>query len=332
MIVVAKAPGKLVVLGEYAVLTGAPALVIAIDRHCRAEVRRSDDQFCHIRVSAPETEERSFSPGSASGLELLDLVTAASDAAGSAWRACVDTGSFFDGAKKLGIGSSAAALTAWAAAWSVYSGQRGINRDLASLETLIGLHRAFQDGAGSGVDLAASLFGGVLTYQLVPDSTPRIGSVQLPNSVGFTSVFTGCSASTRDFVAAFNDWMAARPSEASEHLQVLEQLAVAGCAAAGENDADKFLATVAAYGGRLEALGESIGTAIVTAEHREVGRIAEKFGVVYKVSGAGGGDLGVAFSVDHDALVAFREAVQEKYRVVDFCLDETGLSIEELED
>ena len=31
----ATAPGKLVVLGEYAVLTGAPALVLAVDRQCQ---------------------------------------------------------------------------------------------------------------------------------------------------------------------------------------------------------------------------------------------------------------------------------------------------------
>ena len=31
----ATAPGKLVVLGEYAVLTGAPALGLAVDRQCQ---------------------------------------------------------------------------------------------------------------------------------------------------------------------------------------------------------------------------------------------------------------------------------------------------------
>ena len=332
MTIVAKAPGKLVVLGEYAVLTGAPALVLAIDRHCQAEIKRSEDELCHLRIFAPASEEMGFSPGSASGMELIDLVIAASDSADSAWRACVDSSRFFDGKTKLGIGSSAAALTAWAAAWSVYSGQDRINQDSSSLENLIGLHRAFQGGSGSGLDIAASLFGGVLTYQLVPDSAPRIGSVQLPNSVGFTSVFTGRSASTRDFVAAFNRWVVARPSDASEQLQVLEQLAIAGCAAAGENDAEAFLATVADYGRRLAILGDSIGAEIVTGEHRDVIRIAKKCGVIYKVSGAGGGDLGVAFSVDDDALAAFKDAVRKKYRIVDFCLDETGLRIEELED
>jgi phosphomevalonate kinase len=332
VVVSAKAPGKLVVLGEYAVLTGAPALVLAIDRCCHAEIQRSHDEHCHLSISAPLPEERSFELGAASGMELIDIVIAADSAAAPAWSARVDTSSLFDGEKKLGIGSSAAALTAWAAAWSSFCGDGSIRRDTVSLEVLIGLHRAFQGGSGSGLDIAASLFGGAITFERIPGSTPRIGTVRLPNSVGFTSVFTGCSASTRDFVAVFNDWMAARPREAREQLQILTQLAEDGCAAVDENDADAFLAAVAAYGVCLEVLGDSIGVAIVTDEHRELAGHAEKFGVIYKVSGAGGGDLGVAFSVDDDALAAFKNAAQEKYKVVDFRLDESGLSVEELED
>ena len=56
---------------------------------------------------------------------------------------------------------------------------------------------------------------------------------------------------------------------------------------------------------------------------------AKRFGVVYKVSGAGGGDLGIALSTDPDALAAFKKAVRVQYRVVDFNLDTIGLSVEE---
>ncbi len=326
----ATAPGKLVVLGEYAVLAGAPALVLAVDRHCRAELGPSENERCHLRICAPQPDEMSFPVGAQSGVTLVDLVTGV-DTAGSAsaWRGSVDSSGFFDGQTKLGIGSSAAALTTWAAAWSVYTGQGNIARDVASLETLIGLHRALQGGSGSGLDVAASLFGGAITYRLVPELGPIVGSVRLPNSVGFTTVFTGRSASTRDLVAAYNDWRTARPTEAAEQLQALERIAAEGCAAARGNDAEQFLTAVAAYGPRLEVLGECIGAEIVTGEHREVAGYAKRFDVVYKVSGAGGGDLGIALSADPEALAAFKEAVRVKYRVVDFRLDTAGLSVEE---
>lgn len=326
----ATAPGKLVVLGEYAVLTGSPALVLAVDRHCQAELGPSESERCHLRICAPEPEEMTFPLGAPSGVALVDLLTGAEDAGSViAWRGSVDSSGFFDGQAKLGIGSSAAALTAWAAAWSVYTGMGHIASDAASLETLIGLHRAFQGGSGSGLDVAASLFGGVLTYRLVPESGPKVGSVELPNSVGFTTVFTGRSASTQDFVAAYGDWRTARPVEAAEQLQLLEHVAEQGCAAVRENDADEFLAAVAAYGERLDVLGECIGAEIMTREHHEVAGDAKQCGVVYKVSGAGGGDLGIALSADPDALAAFKEAVRVKYRVVDFHVETAGLTVEE---
>ena len=54
MQIVARAPGKLVVLGEYAVLDGAPALVIAVDRYCTANIQLSDDLDCHLEIRSPE--------------------------------------------------------------------------------------------------------------------------------------------------------------------------------------------------------------------------------------------------------------------------------------
>ncbi len=54
MAVFAEAPGKLVILGEYAVLTGAPALVLAIDRYCRAEIAPSEFEFFILCISAPD--------------------------------------------------------------------------------------------------------------------------------------------------------------------------------------------------------------------------------------------------------------------------------------
>jgi len=326
----ATAPGKLVVLGEYAVLAGAPALVLAVDRRCQADIGPSEDERCQLRIRAPEPRETSFPVGTTSGVALVDLVTSALEAGGPlAWRADIDSSSFFDGETKLGIGSSAAVLAAWAAAWSVYAGTRRLSHDLPSLEALIRLHREFQGGSGSGLDVAASLFGGAITYQLMPDSAPDVGSVQLPNSVGFTTVFTGRSAATTDFVSMFDDWRVAQPAEADRQLQALERISADGCAAAREDDADEFLAAIAAYGQRLDDLGRSMGAGIVTAEHREIARHAKRFGVAYKVSGAGGGDLGVAFSADPEALAAFKEAAGEKYGVVEFRVDTTGLSIEE---
>lgn len=330
--IVAEAPGKLVVLGEYAVLRGAPALVMAVDRRCRAEISPSADERCHLHVSAPESVEMSLTTGSSSGVALVDLVAADASAGASAWRASLDSRSFFVNGTKIGIGSSAAALTVWYAAWLKFHGLARVAPDADSLQRLIRLHRDFQGGSGSGLDVAASLFGGAITYELSPESVPLVGSVGLPNSVRFATVFTGRPASTRNFVAAFDAWLVERPTEAKEKLQALKRVSAQGCVAARENDANALLVAISEYGTQLRDLGEQIGAEIVTAEHRELTRNAAEYGVVYKVSGAGGGDLGIAFSTDSDALDAFCVSVKDKYAIVDLHMDETGLSVEELED
>ena len=46
--IVARAPGKLVALGEYAVLDGAPAVVLALDRYAEIEVAESADGACRL--------------------------------------------------------------------------------------------------------------------------------------------------------------------------------------------------------------------------------------------------------------------------------------------
>jgi mevalonate kinase len=80
----------------------------------------------------------------------------------------------------------------------------------------------------------------------------------------------------------------------------------------------------------LQALGEAIGAEIVTAEHRQIGEHARKFGVAYKVSGAGGGDLGLACAIDSAALAAFLRSVTDRgFRVIKVSLAEKGLNVEQ---
>jgi len=47
----AKAPGKVVLAGEYAVLAGAPALVMAVNRFARAQLTAKEDPGWHFTSS-----------------------------------------------------------------------------------------------------------------------------------------------------------------------------------------------------------------------------------------------------------------------------------------
>ena len=326
----ASAPGKLVALGEYAVLEGAPALVLAIDRRVVASVERSEDHDCHLRTVAPDEVERRFSPGHESGVSLVDLVTSVSGRA-PAWRGALDSGALYGGATKLGLGSSAAALCAWAGAWAAYARRAGLSFLQPSLEALVRLHRDWQGGRGSGLDVAGSVLGGAVEFRLEASGMPRVGSVRLPNSVGFAGIFAGRSASTPELISHYRAWRAAHPAEAAAFDRRLGAIAEAGCAAARGNAAGALVEAIADYGRGLQDLGVAIGADIVTAEHREIGEHARRLGVAYKVSGAGGGDLGLACALDAAALEAFKTSVSDRgFRVIDIVLAERGLSVDEL--
>ena len=325
---VARAPGKLVALGEYAVLDGAPALVLALDRLAEARIDASPDAVCHLTTRPTQFGHRTFAPGEPSGAKLLDVVTG--DVAPLAWRASVDSTAFFEGADKLGLGSSAAVLCAWAGAFTAFGRAEGRNAPEPTLPALIGLHRAFQGGRGSGIDVAAAFTGGAIRFRLGAEGAPQVGSVRLPNSVGFAGIFAGRSASTPEFVAHYRAWGKAQPAQAAAMLRRLTEVAEAGCAAARGDDAAAFMASLADYGRGLQALGEAIGAEIVTAEHRQIGEHAREFGVAYKVSGAGGGDLGLACAIDSEALAAFVQSVTNRgFRVIKVSLAEKGLNVEQ---
>ncbi|HEY8520783.1 MAG TPA: hypothetical protein VIN61_11935 [Gammaproteobacteria bacterium] len=330
MAAVARTPGKLVALGEYAVLDGAEALVLAVDRYCEAAVERSTDEECRLEIRAGDTRTLRFAPGQASGVPLVDLVTGAP--AAPAWRGRIDSSAFYAGGRKLGLGSSAAALCAWAGAWRAYETTvGGRTQPPLTLERLIDLHQRFQ-GGGSGLDVAASLHGGALTFAAKRDGSVRVGSVRLPNGVGFAGIFAGQSASTPELIARYAAWKQGRPAEAADRIRALAAIAAAGCAAAREDDARRFLDAIDAYGAALAELGTAIGADIVTADHRAIGVEARKYGVAYKVSGAGGGDLGIAFAADVGALDAFCAALTERnFLTIGLRLAEHGLVIEERE-
>ena len=71
-----------------------------------------------------------------------------------------------------------------------------------------------------------------------------------------------------------------------------------------------------------------MGAAIFTPEHLHLLKLAERFGLAYKVSGAGGGDLGLAFGADPEALARFRKAADDRYDTIELAVDPLGLDVE----
>lgn len=289
------APGKLVLTGAYAVLHGAPAVVVATSRGAVADGSRS---------GAPSIEVRA-----ALGADPAPLV---------------DASALFEGDRKLGLGASSAILVA---SLAVRAAERGADlaRPDVRAELFWKARRAHAEaqGGGSGVDVAASVFGGVLRYR--KDALPE--PVAFPRGLHL-SVFA-CAASARTSeLRAHLDRFAARDRIA--HDALMRELSAIAERAAHDLAAGAvapFIDDVRRAAACLGVIGRASGAPIVPPEVDELAARARAEDAAFCVSGAGGGDVVVFFgaSPPSDDFVARARALG--LAVLDVGIDEKGVRI-----
>jgi phosphomevalonate kinase len=329
--VVASAPGKLVILGEYLVLEGGPCLVAAVDRRARVEVRRASGERGRITTWMPAAEQHGFTSGQPTQLELVDQLRQALGLTDQVFDADLDTRACFDAGsgEKLGVGSSAALSCAlWAALQTVF-------QDGAADLTYSGLDRlrvVLQGGGGSGVDLAASFAGGLQCFQRRSEEDVRLQPLDWPAEVGLIAVFSGHSAATADFVGQYRAWRLAAGAPGDALLERMSAVASAGCEAVATGHGSDLIGALDRYGTLMGELGEAMGKAVVTPTHAVLAEVARDLGGAYKPSGAGGGDIGIAGFTDSRALLAFKRQVNAQgLSAPELSIDPQGLTLEQQE-
>lgn len=339
--VAVSAPGKLFITGEYAVLERAPALLSAIDVRATCTLQSSDSTVSRI-VTPPLVSMPSIFRFEENGIAwdgkrvgLFDAAWSALDAGRrerireGAWNVSLDTTAFFIKDRKLGLGSSAAALAALMGALWAASG--GMPAEAEAFETLHAAHSAWQ-GAGSGADLAVALAGGTVLYR----REPRVAApVSLPGDVEILPVWTGRLASTGDFLRRLAEFREASPNGYQQCLAVLQAKAEEAGLAASAGSAKGFIAAFRACADALRALGEAANLDIWSAAHREIAAAVESAGGAYKPSGAGGGDIGLAIVRVGDVGAAERvksSLSSTGYRVLPLRFGARGLNVSSIAD
>ena len=259
----ALAPGKLVLSGAYAVLSGAPALVAAVDRY----------------VLADSARPASF---------LTPEVHAALGARPAPW---FDANDLRENGQKLGLGSSAAILVASLAALELEEQPDLADDALCArvYERALLAHRMAQ-GGGSGVDVAASAHGGVLAARRL-GSELELSKLSLPQALQFEVWGCGAAASTAAFLARIADFAARDPVLHRARISAQAEAAQAALDAVQRDHGADFVAAIARQVATLSALGDAAGANIVTPELRSLAQLAAAHGAAFLPAGAGGGDV-----------------------------------------
>lgn len=343
----ASAPGKLVLAGEYAVLDGAPAIVAAIDVRARAKV-----------VAIPGAESIFFDAVSgrafyfvidgSAGLRWVGERPAANGAIleavisscceystlfddGPSFRVSMNTDDFFTHIAgqwtKLGVGSSASALVALVGALVTE-----LNLVMPPDELLAVCHAAhhrFQGGRGSGADVATAVYGGVVTVRRGAEADSiNVTTCGWPSGLSVLPIWSGASASTSELLVRFENFRSDNPAEYRRHLRRLKTLSEHACVAWSEQSVIDVLNALAGYDDALRALDNDAQIGIGTEPHARIRQLVERHGAVYKISGAGGGDFGLALTDSTEMLDAVRaDCLDGGFEILDKPFAVEGLAV-----
>jgi phosphomevalonate kinase len=296
---VASAPGKIVLAGEYAVLWGAPAICMAVNRRAVVTVGPGSDDECHVTTPGFDGAER---------FRIIDAVT---EGVRPPCDIELDTSAFMQDGRKTGIGSSAALTVALLAA---------LQGSDAVFEAALAAHSRLQQGAGSGIDVAAAVHGGLFEYAM---PTRAVSRFAWPEGLAFRVIWTGVPASTEAQLAR----LAGHASRPSRSALLLAAPRIRDAWRAGE--ADRILAEYIAYIGVLRQFSVDHDLGIFDAGHDELTDAAMLDDLVYKPAGAGGGDVGMLFGRREADLDAFLERHADLVCGILPCeLDVTGVRVE----
>ncbi len=312
------APGKLFLCGEYAVLEGAPAVMMAVNRHAVGQyipgwtaasrviaeaVRRCAEHLGELAIALP---------------------------AGSVM---VNSEQFQGPDGKLGLGSSAATAAATVGAIFEYAGY-SIEENRDALYVLADdAHRAAQGGLGSGADIAATVHGGFVRFERPqslrdPNATfgpPSFEKLAAPAGLEIVVFQAGMPVATPEMIDAVQG-LARRQKQLYGWMQ--DELGVAARQFAEAFTMGRPAGIIEAAGtahDTLLALGNAAHIPIVPASVTAAAAHARRLGGAAKISGAGGGDVGIAFFPGQDAAREFASTCPSGIKMLDVQVEMQGI-------
>lgn len=310
---VARAPGKLVVMGEYAVLVGHAGVVAAVDVFATA---RHTPERGRLRLDTGGLLQACIDEAVDTGV-LDEPPHGGTD---------IDTDAFKDThGRKLGLGSSAAAAVAFLRAIAPDLDTDGLHAVAQRA------HRRFQHGSGSGIDVAASVYGGLVQFRrhsdVADDVTASPLTLRLDDAgVAALVVWSGRSQDTRAFLPAVQRSHESR--SATPSLQAMAAATDGFLKSLAGADTAGVLRAVDDGRKALVELGTVSGIDIVSEPHAAIAGLAARHGGTAKPSGAGGGDVALALVARADAPALTSSLEAAGYPVLPIRLGASGAMVQ----
>ena len=329
-VITARAPGKLFIAGEYAVVTpGEPSVLVAVDRYLTARLTESRGAGSIHSPEYGQVPLRWTRSGDGVAIDrehhpydyVLATITLAEELRAELGLAPrffdlrLDSGLDDVTGRKFGLGSSAAVTVATAAAIDEFYGFGLTRLELFKLALLATIHVS---PSASGADVAASTFGGWIGYRSPDRATLReraattsvaellrsddawdgleIVRLPPPETLRLLVGWTGSPASTERLVDEIRRH--ARAGDVDLPAFLLDSRACVSELWDALNRGDDAATMTAVHDARrlLQQLGRQAGVDIETARLSALCDTAESVGAVGKSSGAGGGDCGIVLA------------------------------------
>ncbi len=331
-------PGKLFLSGEWAILElGNPGIVAAVNKRVHVDIEKSKeieisiDDFGIKGIKASFDGRLVFKNTTKEQEDRLVFMKGAIETTlkylgkwepfrihswGELSSAVVDGQQ-----KKIGFGSSAAAVVSTVGAILAFHGkdlQKRETKDIVyKLSTIA--HYFAQGKVGSAFDVAASTYGGIFVYkrfdpkwlvgQMEAGKTVRqvtdsqwpgflVEEMKIPEGFRLLVAWTKESASTVNLVKEMDKFKSSEPGEYKRLYDSIASLVSESIPIWKKADRVRIIQNLNRNEILLRELGQKSGLPIETGDLKRLSEIAQKAGAAGKLSGAGGGDCGIAVCFD----------------------------------
>ncbi len=288
----ASAPGSFMLLGEYAVLHGKPALVCAVDK--RITVTLTPRQDKKINIQSSRHGHHAIDIGNIKIEKPFHFVLAALQHYQAKLKRGCDIQIVSEFSDTVGLGSSAAVTVATLATLVTWLNIRISPLDLVRQGRRVVL---LVQGVGSGADIAASVYGGIIGYQAQPLNIEKF-SVTHP----LTALYSGFKTPTVDAIKKVQARFALYPDLFRHICHSIGQCALEGIHLVRKGDWTRLGDVLNMQQGMMESLGVStpLLNDMVELLRQEQGILGAK------ISGSGLGDcvIGLGSAVEARKLEA----------------------------